>query len=281
MSRLRYNGLSTTLGGSGLTNVATSVTFAAALTHSNGTNVPTIVAPDYIPLAILGATGHLSEIVYLTAYTAAGTTGTITRGVEGTTGSAHSSGDIVTQAQLVADPAGGTFAAPDHGYQAWAFDPALSSGANVSASTGAVYVVKIPTPTSITVTSMSLYFQSTGTLTAGQSFAGLYDSTGTRLVVSADQSTAWSGSSGGVVNTALSPTTITGPWVWASILMVGSPIPPMRGLTVSTGALLSAGLSAANSRFARVSTGATSLPTSFTPSSLNVSFALQVWVALS
>jgi hypothetical protein len=105
MARLRYNGLSATLGAS-LTSSATSVTFGAALTHSNGTNVPTIVSPDYIPLAILDSSGHLSEIVWLTAYTAAATTGTITRGQESTTGVAHSSGDKVICSVFAADVQG-------------------------------------------------------------------------------------------------------------------------------------------------------------------------------
>lgn len=106
MARLRYNGLSGALGGSGLTSSATSITFAAALTHSNGTNVPTIVAPDYIPVSILDGTGHLSEVVWLTAYTAGATTGTGTRGKDGTTGVSHSSGDKLVQGPLVADPGG-------------------------------------------------------------------------------------------------------------------------------------------------------------------------------
>lgn len=111
MSRLRYNGLATgssgsitalSLGGS-LTSSATSVTFSAALTYNNGTAVPTITSPDYIPLSILDSNGNLSEIVYLTAYTAAATTGTITRGQEGTTGVAHSSGDKIVHGPNVAD----------------------------------------------------------------------------------------------------------------------------------------------------------------------------------
>lgn len=106
MARLRYNGLSTTLGAS-LTSSATSVTFGAALTHSNGTNVPTIAGSDYIPLAILDSSGHLSEIVWLTAYTAAATTGTIARGKEGTAGVAHSSGDKVVHGPLTDDVSAG------------------------------------------------------------------------------------------------------------------------------------------------------------------------------
>lgn len=103
MARLLYNGVSSTLGGSGLTNSATSVTFAAALTHSGGTNVPTITGTDYIPLVILDSASHLSEVVWLTAYTAGATTGTIVRGKEGTTGVAHSVGDKVVNSALVAD----------------------------------------------------------------------------------------------------------------------------------------------------------------------------------
>lgn len=106
MARLRYNGLSTTLGGS-LTSGATSVTFAAALTHSGGTAVPTISGSDYIPLSILDSTGKLSEVVWLTAYTSGATTGTITRGQEGTTGVAHSSGDKVAHGPTVLDAATG------------------------------------------------------------------------------------------------------------------------------------------------------------------------------
>ena len=120
MTRLRYNGLSTTLGGS-LTSSGTSVTFAAALTHSGGTAVPTITGTDYIPLSILDSTGRLSEIVYLTAYTSGATTGTITRGQEGTTGVTHASGDKVDHgvtATDVTDVTGGGYSriyAPETG----------------------------------------------------------------------------------------------------------------------------------------------------------------------
>lgn len=101
--RNRFAGLATGSSGSltalalgaSLTNSATSITFNAALTYNNGTAVPTVASPNYIPLAILDSGGLLSEIVYLTAYTTGGTSGTIVRGREGTTGVAHSSGDKI------------------------------------------------------------------------------------------------------------------------------------------------------------------------------------------
>lgn len=102
MTRLRYNGVVGALGAS-LTNSATSVTFAAALTHSGGTNVPTLAGNDFIPLTILDTKGVPSEIVYLTAYTAGATSGTIVRGREGTSGVAHSNGDKIVHAPSVVD----------------------------------------------------------------------------------------------------------------------------------------------------------------------------------
>lgn len=102
MARLHYNGVKGALSGSH-TNSVTTITLAAALTHSGGTNVPTVASPDYIPLSIHDSSGVLSEVVWLTAYTAGATTGTIARGKEGTTGVSHSSGDKVQDAMLVAD----------------------------------------------------------------------------------------------------------------------------------------------------------------------------------
>ena len=102
MARLRYLGLVAELAGSGLTNSATSVDFAAALTYAGGTAVPTL-SGDYIPLTILDSDGVPAEVVYLTAYTSAATTGTIARGKEGTTGVSHSSGAVIVDAHLPSD----------------------------------------------------------------------------------------------------------------------------------------------------------------------------------
>lgn len=103
MTRLRYNGLATSLGAS-LTDVATSITFDSKLTYAGG-DVPTISGSDYIPLSILDADGNCAEVVHLTAYTSAATTGTITRGKEGTTGVAHDSAAVVTHGPLEGDGA--------------------------------------------------------------------------------------------------------------------------------------------------------------------------------
>lgn len=88
MARLRYNNSVGTLGAS-LTNSGTTITFAAAPSFA------TIASPDFIAIILEPEGSSPSanfEVVYLTAYTAAATTGTISRGQEGTTGVAHSNG---------------------------------------------------------------------------------------------------------------------------------------------------------------------------------------------
>lgn len=103
MTRLRYDGLSTTLGAD-LTG--TSISFATPLTHAGGTAVPTIGAGNYIPLSIMTSAGRLAEIVYLTAYTAGATTGTVIRGQEGTSSATRAATARVVHAPTVTDVAG-------------------------------------------------------------------------------------------------------------------------------------------------------------------------------
>lgn len=102
MTRKAYVGLKATLGGS-LTSSGTTITFAAGLTHLAGAAVPTLGSGEFIPLVIFDSSGVPQEIVHLTAYTSAATTGTISRGQEGTTGVSHASGDGVKCGPLPED----------------------------------------------------------------------------------------------------------------------------------------------------------------------------------
>lgn len=95
MARLRYNGLQGILGAALTTTGQTAITFASALSSLSGA-VPTL-AGDYIPLVIE------DEIVYLTAYTAAATSGTIVRGRENTTAATHANTVPFQQAPLASD----------------------------------------------------------------------------------------------------------------------------------------------------------------------------------
>jgi microcystin-dependent protein len=100
MARLRYNNSGGVLGAA-LTAGATTITFAAAPPFA------TLAGTDYIPLCLDPAGSALPnpsfEIAYLTAYTLGATSGTITRGQEGTTGKAHNNGAAWAQAPTAAD----------------------------------------------------------------------------------------------------------------------------------------------------------------------------------
>ena len=100
MARLRYNGLSGTLGAAH-NDTTTTLTLASKLTYEGG-DVPTI-SGDYIPLSILDSDGLCAEVVHVTAYTSAATTATIVRGAEGTTAASHSDGATFVGGPTVAD----------------------------------------------------------------------------------------------------------------------------------------------------------------------------------
>lgn len=91
-NRLRYNGMlcgsAAPKLGAALTNTATAITLPAQLNYQGATAVPTVADPNYINLTIDPDTAN-EEIVWLTAYTSAATTGTILRGQEGTTAVSH------------------------------------------------------------------------------------------------------------------------------------------------------------------------------------------------
>jgi hypothetical protein len=90
MSRLRYDGLTGTLGAAH-NDSTTTLTLTSKLVYEGG-DVPTIAAPDYLPLSILDSNGLCVEIVHVTAYTTTATSATMARAKEGSAASAHDSG---------------------------------------------------------------------------------------------------------------------------------------------------------------------------------------------
>lgn len=81
MARLRVNNQSGSLSGT-LAAGATTISFAVA------PGFPTIASPDYVAIVLdYGTTSE--EIVWMTAYTASATTGTIVRGQEGSSNVNH------------------------------------------------------------------------------------------------------------------------------------------------------------------------------------------------
>ena len=155
MSRLRYNNQNGTLGGA-LTNSGTTITFSSA------PNFATLTGTDYIPLFLDYGTATF-EIVYLTAYTAAATTGTITRGAEDSTrwpAVAHNSGSGTWAcASSIQDFVGGTVVRSS----------SASVGINeVTVVTAAAQTMTLPSAPPTTGTTNSITNNSSGVCTVAR-----------------------------------------------------------------------------------------------------------------
>jgi hypothetical protein len=167
----------------------------------------------------------------------------------------------------------------DHGYLAWALDP--GSLVNQTTQTaGVLYGTRLEIRRTLTVTNVVLFCSTAGsTLTSGQNLVGLYNSSGTRIGVSADQTTAWGTSGVKTAALASGPFALSAGYVWV-VLVTNGTTPPQFG----TGSLFSvganAGLTAAGTRFASQGTSQTSLPASITPGSW-LQNANAPWAALS
>jgi len=173
------------------------------------------------------------------------------------------------------------FTAADHGLLTWTQDPATlrSSADNVTA--GTVYLAKVKIVNRSTVVSNILYGVVTaGTgLTAAQNFVGLYDSSGTRLAVSADQTTNFG--SAGLKTAAITPQTLAVGSYYVAILVNLTPgTIPQFATGAGASSATNAGLTAGNARFLTALTAQTTLPASITLSSGTVNIGAR-WAALS
>jgi hypothetical protein len=159
----------------------------------------------------------------------------------------------------------------DQGYVTWSMDPAFAS--NVSALTaGVMTLIKVPirakTGTTVLVSNIELGINSGGvTLTAGQNFAALYNSAGTRLALTADQSAVWT--SAGHKTMALTVAqNLTSGYYWIAVLANGATTPQILRATNATAASANSKTTAATTRFGSFGAGLTATPASFTPASI-------------
>lgn len=178
--------------------------------------------------------------------------------------------------------ASGRFAPNDHGFLNWSSDPQYVV-TSASPASGSIRMVKLPLlPLQYTITNLHCYIATAGVgLTAGQCFAGLYDGTGTRVGVTADQSASWTSSS-------VKTMALTAPYIatanvslWVALLFNGTSVG--FGTVASVGAfadMFNANLTTSTARFTLGPTAQTSLPASVTMASRTLSSQSQ-WVAVS
>lgn len=158
----------------------------------------------------------------------------------------------------------------DHGMIAWSIDHAASTGTQAPTA-GTLFMVKVSVPNATTINSVGLGVSSTGTLTAGQNFAGIYNSSGTLVATSADETTNW-GSVGFRVSTMTTPFSASPGYYYIGLLMNGTPPVLARGSNYTASATIAnANLTAATARFATGGTALTALPASVTMASRTLS----------
>lgn len=174
----------------------------------------------------------------------------------------------------------GVFLASDTSFLAWNYDPAFMSTGQVL-TTGVVYLVRINVRSPMTVTNVDLFLSTAGlSLTANESFAGLYNSSGTLIGATADQSTAWTSGSAVMKTMALvgGPYALSTGYYWVGIVSNGGTPPTLGRWSSFALGSSNAGLAAAGYRWATNGTG-TALA-NITPSA-NTSYQQQIWAGLS
>lgn len=173
-----------------------------------------------------------------------------------------------------------TFRPDDHGLISWTDPPTSLSGAGFGLTTGQVYLSKLKIVNRSTVVSNIKYFLTVAQVggTSGQNFVGLYNSSGTLLIASGDQTTNFSTT--GEKTAAITPQTLAVGSYYVAFLANHATTAPSVAGGGGNSALNNVGLTAATGRFLNTSAGNTALPASITLASQSINTASR-WAGLT
>ncbi len=170
--------------------------------------------------------------------------------------------------------------ASDSAWLAQNYDTVLIESA-VHIGTGTIFLNRINVRVAMSVTNVIAFLSAVGSgLTASQNYAGLYNSSGTLIAATADQTSAWETTANTyhVMSLAGGPYNLTPGFYWVALLATGTTTPSFGYFQVFQAASANPGLTAATARFATAGT-ATSL-VSITPASSTLS-SYTLWSGLS
>ena len=144
----------------------------------------------------------------------------------------------------------------DHGLITWSFDPATINATAIIPVAGQVNLIKLHVPAATTVTNVLFSISTAGSgLTSGQNFAALYNSAGSLLSATADQSSVWNSTGVKVMPLSAAQAVIAGDY-YLAFYSNGTTLPTLRA-GGNAASIANANLSLANSRFATADTGRT------------------------
>jgi hypothetical protein len=176
----------------------------------------------------------------------------------------------------------------DHNYGGWTFDPAMVQGNGLVVTSGLTYVIRLRIMSSL-VTNLHFHITTPGaTLTSGQCFATLHDDSGVLLAASAVTSdlsgTGTNGwLTGGLKTHPLVTPQATTPGNWYKIRFWfnGTTGPTFSRALSSSSAILNAGLSAPNFRYATADTSVTTLASAPGTIGTQTGDSIARWAAVS
>lgn len=167
------------------------------------------------------------------------------------------------------------------GFKAMPFAPELAASSSIlTAGTVTMSQVTLPAPATLSTITVGVFVAGSG-LTAAQNFAAIYNSAGTRVAVTADQSTAWA--TVGEKNMALTSSYNAPAGVYYLAVVSNGTTPPTLFRTISTpnaAAMINHGMTAATARYTTGPTGQTTMPASVTMGSRTLS-GTAFWMGVS
>jgi hypothetical protein len=169
-----------------------------------------------------------------------------------------------------------------HSFQEWNYDPIATNSSSTVPTAGTIYLMKLVAQTGGAMSNVVLYQGSNGaSITTG--LVALYSSSGTRLAVSADQSSTWNTGAPALRTIALTggSTLVAGQVYYIALLSAGGTTQPGFARANTTTGPLTANQSNALQRFATNLTSQTSLPTNLTLSNNSGAAPIAYWVSLS
>lgn len=165
-------------------------------------------------------------------------------------------------------------------YLTWNHNPLLIQGTASANTSGTIYLHRVYLAQGQTVTGIGYGVQTAGaTLTAGQNLVGLYNPSGNRVAVSADQSSAWTSTGYKSTNFTSTYSVTTAGYHYVAFLAVGTTPPAFHQQANASQIFYNANTSAGTFNHCSGGTSQTDLPTSITLGS-TISTGVNTWVAV-